>query len=303
MILNQFKNNETKIIISDKKILGSINFDRFKYLSRLDCSKNKITSLNKLDKCNYLTNLDCSFNCIINLNNLPNSLTWLFCSSNPIVSLDNLPINLKYLVCSKCNISKLDNLPGGLKKLICSLNKLEHIGNLPLGIIELDVSYNKITCLDYLPSSIKKIDCSYNKIENFDNIPNCIEEINLQHQYIFINPITSKIYMDNLPKSMKKIYLNVGYSNYENVKEIIPIKNINLNNWKLKKSLIDGNYLQRDNIQDVITFSPSDYDEYLDIDCECFNYVPVTYNSLNYYRKLHRNSRCECYNIKCRICR
>jgi hypothetical protein len=236
------------------------------------------------------------------LNNLPNSLVWLFCSSNPIVSLDNLPINLKWLVCSKCKISKLSNLPEGLKKLNCSSNNLEQIDNLPLGIIELDIGYNKITCLDYLPNSIKKINCPYNYIENFDNIPNSVEEIDLRQHSKYINPKKNNIYMDNLPSSIKKIYINT----YEfGINKFIPIKNINLNKWKLKNSLIDGNYLQSDSIQDVITFSPTSYDEELDLTnyCECCGYYDLKLWGLKYCKELHRNRRCDyCSNFNCVLC-
>ena len=75
-MLNNFGNCETRIIISDKKIYGSIEFGRFKYLTKLDCSQNQITLLANINKCIRLEMLDCTSNKIINLDNLPNKLKW-----------------------------------------------------------------------------------------------------------------------------------------------------------------------------------------------------------------------------------
>jgi Leucine-rich repeat (LRR) protein len=67
-ILDQFADDVTEIDISYKQIEGTLDFKRFTKLQKLNCTKNKITSLN----------------------NLPNSLIELYCNSNKITSLNNL---------------------------------------------------------------------------------------------------------------------------------------------------------------------------------------------------------------------
>jgi Leucine-rich repeat (LRR) protein len=87
-ILDQFADNVTEIDISNKKIVGILDFKRFTKLTKLDCSYNKIRSLDNLP--NSLIVLDCSYNQIINLDIIPTSLIELRCYYNKITSLDNL---------------------------------------------------------------------------------------------------------------------------------------------------------------------------------------------------------------------
>jgi Leucine-rich repeat (LRR) protein len=259
-ILINYSINETRIIIFNRNIKGQIELYRFKYLVKLDCSKNYITNLSGINKCNSLTTLDCSRNYIKNLDNLPECLKYLFCSSNPIISLDKLPSKIEQLNCSNCHLSRIDNLPESLKKLYCSKNDIVSIKNLPEELIELDISRNKITCLDYLPNSIVKLNCSYNKINDFNNIPNLIEEINLKYN------ASNKINFKNLPKNIKKIL----FYKYQRTNDDI-IENINFNEWNIKYKLRDyHNYLEHKTVENIITFSPTDYNFELDpINCEC----------------------------------
>ncbi len=67
-ILDQFADDVTEINICTMKIKGSLDFSRFTKLTKLNCSYNKITSLN----------------------NLSNSLIELNCDNNEIKSLDNI---------------------------------------------------------------------------------------------------------------------------------------------------------------------------------------------------------------------
>ncbi len=131
-ILDQFADDVTEINISKKKIVGILDFKRFTKLTKLNCSYNKITSLDILVseitkvteekgifKPNSLTILYCGNNYISSLDNLSNSLIKLSCDNNKITSLDNLPNSLIELNCSKNQITNLNNLPNSLIKLNC----------------------------------------------------------------------------------------------------------------------------------------------------------------------------------------
>lgn len=114
--------------VSDNKII-SMDKNLPYGLKKLNCSSNKILSLNNLPE--KLEELDCSRNLIVLLNNLPSSLIKLSCSNNNIIKLDNLPTSLKYIDCSKNLISDLDLLPSSIETLICYINSIKNFDNLP----------------------------------------------------------------------------------------------------------------------------------------------------------------------------
>ena len=73
------------------------DIDKYTNLKILDCSENKLTSLDNLPQ--TLKNLYCGYNEITSLDNLPPTLEILICVCNKITSLDNLPPSLEYLSC------------------------------------------------------------------------------------------------------------------------------------------------------------------------------------------------------------
>lgn len=143
--------------ISKKKIDWDINFMDYKRLCKIDCSKNKITSLDNV---------------------IPDTVFDLNCSHNNIKSLDNLPPQLRVLDCSHNQITRLDFLPEGVFKLECSYNQICELNNLPIGIEFLFCNNNNIQSLNCLPRNIKYLYC-YDNDENIDlqNLPNKLEKI------------------------------------------------------------------------------------------------------------------------------
>ena len=89
--------------MSNKNIIGILNFIKFIDLKVLDCSLDKITGLDK----------------IISLDNLPKDLVKLNCSHNQITTLNNLPNSLVELNSSFNRIKILNNLSDSLSKLFC----------------------------------------------------------------------------------------------------------------------------------------------------------------------------------------
>jgi Leucine-rich repeat (LRR) protein len=89
--------------------LTSLNISKNKKLKELDCSDNKLTSLN-VSKNTRLKELDCSSNRLTSLNVSNNTnLKELDCSDNKLTSLDvSKNTNLEELDCSDNRISKLD---------------------------------------------------------------------------------------------------------------------------------------------------------------------------------------------------
>jgi Leucine-rich repeat (LRR) protein len=71
-ILEEFPYDIIEIDISYRYIEGSLDFNRFTKLTKLNCNNNQITSLDNLP--NSLIELKCGYNKITCLNNLSNSL-------------------------------------------------------------------------------------------------------------------------------------------------------------------------------------------------------------------------------------
>ncbi len=72
-ILDQFADDVTEIDIIFKNIKGILDFKRFTKLVKLNCTSNKITSLDNLP--NSLIELNCYYNEITSLNNLVFEIT------------------------------------------------------------------------------------------------------------------------------------------------------------------------------------------------------------------------------------
>lgn len=148
-----------------------LNISNFTKITKLICTKNKITRIQNFPPsltefvCDYnqLTNLpdsliwlNCSYNGLICLDNLPSSLQNLYCSNNLINSLDNLSPLLIWLNCSECKINSLDNLPPMLLVLNCIFNKIESIG-LPGNLVCINYHANPIKALENIPYSLVEI--------------------------------------------------------------------------------------------------------------------------------------------------
>jgi Leucine-rich repeat (LRR) protein len=79
-----------------------INYSRMSIpdytITELDLSSKGLNKLQyDIHKYTNLKKLDCTFNKITSLDNLPPNLQILYCSKNQLTSLDNLPLNIKKL--------------------------------------------------------------------------------------------------------------------------------------------------------------------------------------------------------------
>lgn len=147
----------TSLVVRDKDITDLTGLQDFLSLKDLNCSKNKLTSLD-ISKNTALTFLYCDSNQISRLDVSQNTaLTNLVCDYNQISSLDiTKNTGLTYLSCSHNQITGLDVTKNtALTHLICGYNQTTN----------LDVSKN--TTLTYL-------ECNYNQITSLDVSKNTV---------------------------------------------------------------------------------------------------------------------------------
>jgi len=165
------------------KSLIELKLERFYNLQELDCSFNKLSSLDGLSNCTSLQKLDCGDNKITNLSGLSNctSLQKLDCRYNKLKNLDGLSncTSLQDLDCICNKLSSLDGLSNciSLQELGCGYNKITNLNGLS-NFIHLQIFWcqeNEITNLDVLRNctSLQDLDCSYNQITNLDVLRNC----------------------------------------------------------------------------------------------------------------------------------
>jgi hypothetical protein len=135
------------------------DLSRFKYLRKIHCSHNKLTSIDNIP--NWVQIIHCSNNRITHINKLPFYLRGLFCSNNKITNICELPIFLERLFCQQNRLTCLPDLPDFCNMLLCYDNNLYSLPYLPYSLKILrctDVPY-----LYYPESTFKAI----NIINNF----------------------------------------------------------------------------------------------------------------------------------------
>lgn len=132
-------------------------------LKVLDCSDNKLTSLDNLPD---LTELYCSKN---RLSEIPQikSLIALKCDRNELTFLRILS-KLQYLSCYKNNLTELE-FAIGLKYLNCAHNKLTNLTNIS-DVLTLKCSHNELTSMQPM-HRVRLIDCSQNQIQRLPTFP------------------------------------------------------------------------------------------------------------------------------------
>ena len=196
--------------------------EKFKNLTSLDCSRNKLASLD-VTQLVKLTSLYCNYNQLTSLNiSLLVNLTSLVCWANQLTSLnvDQL-VNLTYLNCSSnklssLDVSKLDNLIS----LHCSYNQLSKLDlNSLLKLVALDCSNNQISTLDVSKSRIGRIgisDFPYGASFDNNNLVSLFVKNGLGN-YAFIfsgNPSLKYICVDEKELAgIQKQVTDYGYTN------------------------------------------------------------------------------------------
>ena len=144
----------------------------FTSLEYLDCSYNKLTSLN-ISNNTALTDLNCSFNSLTSLdvgNNM--ALATLWCNDNSLISLDiSNNTALIDLYCTYNELTSLDvSSNTALTYLRCSDNLLTSldVGN-NVALIDLSCDYNKLTSLNVSNNTaLIYLDCSSNSLTLLD---------------------------------------------------------------------------------------------------------------------------------------
>ena len=120
--INSLPLSTTYINVSNKGLTYLPDLSRFKQLTHLICSSNKLTYLPPLN--NTLTQLDCTGNKLTELPPLNNNLTYLYCSFNCLTSLPLLNDNLTVLYCSYNQLTWLPPLNNNLTYLYCCYNNI-----------------------------------------------------------------------------------------------------------------------------------------------------------------------------------
>ena len=165
-------NNVEHINVDSREIKSLKGIEHFTSLLSLECSNNKLTSLevsqNKKLQYLYFTN-----NQISTIDISENSaLTDLSCNSNQLTSL-NVSKNkyLGYLECSQNQLTSLDvsrNI--NLKKLSCWGNQLTSLDvSQNKKIQSLDIAHNQLSTIDISKNSaLDKLNCSSNQLTSLD---------------------------------------------------------------------------------------------------------------------------------------
>ncbi|CAG8592538.1 36329_t:CDS:2, partial [Racocetra persica] len=171
------RENTTKLGISSENLEGELDLSDFVNLRSLNCSYNKLTSLN-INNCSQLESIWCTGNQLINLeiSSCPN-LTLIDCSENQLVGLDFSQNNSLSEIHCHGNLLEEITLPSIKDKLIIlilnvkekinqgiynrwygSLMFLKNIAKLKeLEIIDTDIDSG----LEHLPANLEKIYCKW----------------------------------------------------------------------------------------------------------------------------------------------
>jgi Leucine-rich repeat (LRR) protein len=146
-------------------------------LKYLFISDNQLTTLGNLSNLNCLKALDCSNNKLISIDWLPKYLEELVCSGNNLTTLDTT--YLPHLKILDCNNNKLSSLTYGnsLIQLECDNNKLTALH--PIKSLQtlniLSCQNNLLTYLPHYPN-LKVLNCCHNQITRISNL-NSLEEL------------------------------------------------------------------------------------------------------------------------------
>ncbi|WP_053976879.1 T9SS type A sorting domain-containing protein [Mangrovimonas xylaniphaga] len=168
----------TSLDVSSRGIQDLTGIEDFIALEELNCSKNKLPSLDFSNN-TELKKLDCSFNesygvyLLTNLDISANiALEELNCSRNALTNLDiSNNIALVSLNCSKNNLANLNFSANiGLTELNCGENDLTTIDVSPLTALTiLNCSLNNLTSLDInANTALTSLSCSYNNLTSID---------------------------------------------------------------------------------------------------------------------------------------
>lgn len=172
-VVSQYEADKVRTITcSGMEVVKLTDIDKFSNLETLDCSGNKLVSLD-LSKNRHLTGVNCSRNSLRSLSVAGcKELRTLDCSYNSLSSLDlSSATALQSVDCSNNSLATL-NVGGcpALRTLDCSYNKLTTLDlSKTTGIITVNCKRNSLTSLILTDcSALASLDCSYNSLTSLD---------------------------------------------------------------------------------------------------------------------------------------
>lgn len=192
--LNSLPSNTEYIDISGQNLteFPTELLSRFNNLKRINCSKNRLTSLPLFN----------------------NSLRSLYCSNNLLTSLPPLPTNLRSLYCNFNRLTSLPSLPSSLFEVYCHNNQLVCLPSLPPSLQILDCGNNQLTMLPPLNSRLTYLYCYNNELTSLPSL----HHVSLYTLDCRNNLLTSLTFCP----SFKVVYCNennglislIGFDNY-----------------------------------------------------------------------------------------
>ena len=202
----------TKIDVEYKNINSLDGIQYFTNLTYLNCTYNKIASLD-VRKNTKLTTLYCNYNKLTTLDvSGCSALTYLYCYGNQLATLDvSKNTALTFLDCTYNQLTTLDvSKNTELYWLYCYSNQLTTLDvSKNTALIDLRCYSNKLTTLDVSKNTKLTFLCCYsNQIEELD-----LSKTNLMNS-TFNNSVDSYTYpLDCSPmNTLKKVYLKKGWS-------------------------------------------------------------------------------------------
>jgi hypothetical protein len=189
--------------ITLREFFENKNLDKTK-VTRLDCSKNKLTELPDLSSLVNLKYLNCYANKLTKLTGLSSliNLTYLYCSDNQLVELPDLSsfVNLTHLYCSNNQLTKLQNLPFNLMHFGCNNNQITTIPQSIISLRRLRYFGYDNNVIDYIPPNIQRFIQRMRNIQTIGNIYNDKQSV---HRSSVTNSVKKSI--ENLMNDKTKI--------------------------------------------------------------------------------------------------
>lgn len=254
MKLDLFDEMTESIDISNMKIKGPLDLDRFENLKIINCSNNQITQINGLSE--KITHINISNNNISVFKNSFDNLKSIELDNNPFVVLfyqmdmlfpsnltrvkklkfgnafnhpvDNLPSSLTHLIFGLYFNHSVDNLPNSITHLVFDYFFNQPINNFPDNLTHLSFNDSFNQSINNLPNKLTHLFCGDSFNQPIENLPNSIKYLNLGKNFIqrldnlpnsidtlVIKPLKlSSIEFVHLPKNLKKFNINIPF-NYD----------------------------------------------------------------------------------------
>ncbi len=177
--VSQYEADKVKLITcSNMEIAKLTDIDKYSNLETLDCSGNKLVSLD-LSKNRHLTGVNCKRNSLRSLSVAGcKELRTLDCSYNSLSTLDlSSATALESVDCSNNSLATL-NVVGcsALRTLDCSYNKLTTLDlSKTTGIVTVNCKRNSLTSIILTDcAALASLDCSYNSLTSLD-VSDCLK--------------------------------------------------------------------------------------------------------------------------------